>query len=290
MTTIPAHNLPRCLGQWVTVTNPDVPASWYGRLTALSDGPSLHLTAPGGQTISLPQAFHVTPAAPPRPGKLAPAREAAYEAVYGLLALFGPELPPDPVHRNAMIWRAVNTALDAAGVHVNADPHDPGMTVTRALPNDPPDVSAAELGHALEESHDGWALDLSPECAQALAEQLLKRYHVSPRPAVPGDTGTLPRDTVSPAGDTTGDTGLATGGHVRALLPEDGTGGDLTSGVPARPHPEDTGDTGDTSGDGVRFAYRATVRRNQVHHAIAEAFDLLGAELAHQPEEGGRDA
>ncbi|MEV5048233.1 hypothetical protein AB0N20_27450 [Streptomyces griseoincarnatus] len=219
-TTTPRGDLPAQLGRWVTVSNPDLPASWYGRLTALSDHPSLHLTAPGGQTVSLPQAFRVTPAAPPRPGKLAPAREAAYEAVYELLALFGPELPPDPVHRNAMIWRAVNTALDAAGVHVNADPHDPGL----------------------------------------------------PTPPPPGDT----------TGDTRGHEGTPAPAHGHTPAP--------TRNVPARPHPEDTGDT---SGDGVRFAYRATVRRNQVHAAITEAFDLLGAELAHpqHPQEAdGRDA
>lgn len=218
MTIAPA-DLPAQLGRWVTVSNPLLPASWYGRLTALSEDPTLHLTLPGGGTISLPQAFHVTPAAPPPPHALAPARQAAYDAVYELLALLGPKLPPDPTHRNAMIWRAVNTALDAAGVHVNANPDDPAV---RTLP--------------------------------------------------------LPGDTLED-----------TGGHQGTPAPTHGHEHAPTSDVPARPHPEDTGDTtgdtGDTSGDGVRFAYRATVRRGQVRHAIAEAFDLLGAELAHQPEE-----
>lgn len=227
MTTIPAHDLPAQLGQWVTVTNPDLPVSWYGRLTALSDGPSLHLTAPGGQTVSLPQAFHVTAAAAPRPGTLAPARQAAYDAVYGLLALLGPKLPPSPVHRNAMVWRAVNTALDAAGVHVNADPQDPGVRT----------------------------------------------------PPLPGDV----------LEDTVGDTPEEPRGHEGTPAPAHGHTPAPTSDVPARPHPEDTGDTsgdtGDTRPDGVRFAYRATVRRDQVRHAIGEAFDLLGAELATDPHE-----
>ena len=64
---------------------------------------------------------------------------------------------------------------------------------------------------------------------------------------------------------------------------------DVNSNVPTRPRTGDTGDTsgdtGDTRRDGVRFAYRATIRRAQVHRAITEAFDLLGAELAHHPDE-----
>lgn len=236
MTITPA-DLPAQLGRWVTVTNPVHRSTWYGRLTALSDAPTLHLTLPGGQAVSLPQAFTVTGAEPPAPGVLAPPRQAAYDAVYDLIRLLGPKLPPDPVHRNAMIWRAVNLALDAAGVPVTADPADP------------------------------------------TARTLL-----------------IPGDTVPPARDTVEDTAPDTGGHARALVPRDGPGDDLASDVPARPHPGDTGDaSGDMGGDrapgGVRFAYRAAVRRHQVHQAIAEAFDLLGAELAHQPEEGGgRDA
>jgi hypothetical protein len=40
-------------------------------------------------------------------------REYAYNAAYRVIAMLGDQLPPDPVHRNAMIWRAVNAALDA---------------------------------------------------------------------------------------------------------------------------------------------------------------------------------
>ncbi|MGV2914600.1 hypothetical protein [Streptomyces alfalfae] len=96
-------------------------------------------------------------------------------------------------------------------------------------------------------------------------------------------------DTVPPAGDTTGDTSPATGGVARTHVWTDGPGSDLASGVP-RPRPGDTGGDGDgdTGGDGVRFAYRATVRRGEVRHAIAEAFDLLGTELAQQREETDR--
>lgn len=43
-------------------------------------------------------------------------RQPAYDAVYEYLRALGPYLPPDPVHRNAIIWRAVHTALDATPV------------------------------------------------------------------------------------------------------------------------------------------------------------------------------
>jgi hypothetical protein len=38
----------------------------------------------------------------------------AYDAVYAYIRRLGDYLPPDPVHRNAIIWRAVQAALDAA--------------------------------------------------------------------------------------------------------------------------------------------------------------------------------
>jgi hypothetical protein len=36
--------------------------------------------------------------------------------VYEYIRALGPYLPPDPVHRNAVIWRAVHAALDATPV------------------------------------------------------------------------------------------------------------------------------------------------------------------------------
>lgn len=204
-----------------------------GRLVALADDPTVVIQAVGGGQGVFPQAFTITPADPPPLGTLSPRRQAAYDAVYELIGRLGSELPPGPVHRNAMIWRAVNAALDAAGIQVTDNPEDPTA------------------------------------------------------------------DTVLIARDTAEDTVLAAGGHVRTTTPGDGPRCDLTSGVPVRPHPEDTRDTGGVSpGDarpgGVRFAYRATVRRGQVRHAIAEAFDLLDRELhPRRPglEEGdGRDA
>lgn len=41
------------------------------------------------------------------------AHKAAYDAVYAYITQLGDQLPPDEVHRNAMIWRAVEAALNA---------------------------------------------------------------------------------------------------------------------------------------------------------------------------------
>ena len=44
------------------------------------------------------------------------AQKPAYDAVYAYIRALGDHMPPDPVHRNAMIWRAVHAALDATPV------------------------------------------------------------------------------------------------------------------------------------------------------------------------------
>ena len=43
-------------------------------------------------------------------------RQLAYDAVYEYIRGLGPYLPPDPAHRNAVIWRAVHAALGATPV------------------------------------------------------------------------------------------------------------------------------------------------------------------------------
>jgi hypothetical protein len=43
-------------------------------------------------------------------------RQPAYDAVYEYIRGLGDYLPPDRVHRNAIIWRAVQRALDATHV------------------------------------------------------------------------------------------------------------------------------------------------------------------------------
>lgn len=39
--------------------------------------------------------------------------QAAYDAVYDVIDELDTALPPDEAHRNAMIWRAVQAALEA---------------------------------------------------------------------------------------------------------------------------------------------------------------------------------
>ena len=43
-------------------------------------------------------------------------RQPAYDAVYAHIRKLGDQMPPDPVHRNAMIWNAVHAALGATPV------------------------------------------------------------------------------------------------------------------------------------------------------------------------------
>jgi hypothetical protein len=50
------------------------------------------------------------------------ARSLAYDAAFGVLAELRDVTPRDVVHRNAQVWRAVEAALDAAGVPPIADP------------------------------------------------------------------------------------------------------------------------------------------------------------------------
>lgn len=42
-------------------------------------------------------------------------RNAAYAVTWARIRDLGTHMPADTLHRNAMIWRAVNGALDAAG-------------------------------------------------------------------------------------------------------------------------------------------------------------------------------
>lgn len=50
--------------------------------------------------------------------------KAAYDAVYTYIDSIGDTLPPDPAHRNAMIWRAVQAALDAEEQDSRRRAHD----------------------------------------------------------------------------------------------------------------------------------------------------------------------
>ncbi|MFG3170547.1 hypothetical protein [Streptomyces sp. NPDC048200] len=59
-----------------------------------------------------PSAEESNPALPVEPDP----RQPAYDAVYEYIRQLGGYLPPDPVHRNAIIWRAVQAALGATTV------------------------------------------------------------------------------------------------------------------------------------------------------------------------------
>ncbi|KND45425.1 hypothetical protein [Streptomyces stelliscabiei] len=59
-----------------------------------------------------PAEEELNPALPVRPDP----RQPAYDAVYEYIRRLGTYLPPDPVHRNAVIWRAVHAALGATPV------------------------------------------------------------------------------------------------------------------------------------------------------------------------------
>lgn len=59
-----------------------------------------------------PSEGELNPVLPVRPDPRQPAYDAVYEYIRGL----GGYLPPDPVHRNAIIWRAVQAALEATPV------------------------------------------------------------------------------------------------------------------------------------------------------------------------------
>lgn len=62
---IPEKDLPNHLGEWVTVRNPDLPGTWFGRLIGLHSDPGLLLAIPGRGATCLPRRFTVTPADPP---------------------------------------------------------------------------------------------------------------------------------------------------------------------------------------------------------------------------------
>lgn len=70
----------------------------------------MHPVGDGGECPCPPSCgcCKVTAASPRRD-----TRQAAYDAVYAYIGRLGDAMPPDPVHRNAIIWRAVTAALDA---------------------------------------------------------------------------------------------------------------------------------------------------------------------------------
>jgi hypothetical protein len=73
-----------------------------------------------------------------------PDRESAYNAVYGYIRSIGDEMPTSRIARNAMIWPAVNAALDAYAPPV-AETNEAPAVDTGGYPNEPypADVNAA---------------------------------------------------------------------------------------------------------------------------------------------------
>ncbi|MET7722935.1 hypothetical protein [Streptomyces mirabilis] len=59
------ENLHGLLGEWVTVRNPDLPVSWYGRLVGIHDDPGVLLAIPGRGGTCLPQRYTITAAEAP---------------------------------------------------------------------------------------------------------------------------------------------------------------------------------------------------------------------------------
>lgn len=59
----------------------------------------------------------------------------------------------------------------------------------QAATPDSPSVHFYDLARALEASASGWALDLSPECAEHMALNLLSTFHITPRPDAPTKNG-----------------------------------------------------------------------------------------------------
>ncbi|THA54283.1 hypothetical protein [Streptomyces sp. A1136] len=80
-------------------------------------------------------------------------------------------------------------------------------------------ATAQEVAYALEQSHAGWALDLSPECAQYMADRLAEMLHLLVRLDHPM---WLPRPgrplLVAPPAATEDSTGLTSG--VPIFLPD----------------------------------------------------------------------
>lgn len=63
------------------------------------------------------------------------------------------------------------------------------------------ELSADDLAHALQQAHEGWALDLSPGCAAVMAERLLERFDVRRREGGPTAARTAEEDAAELRGE-----------------------------------------------------------------------------------------
>jgi hypothetical protein len=232
-----AHTLKSLLGEWVTVRNPDLPVSWYGRLIGLHDDPGLLLEIPRRGGTCLPQRFTVTAAAPPtEPG-------------------------PDLLDAALAVGQRAEQVLERVRAiprlpHVSQQTGTQGRAYTRGW-----ESVIAMLDNALADC-----------CVCGGAPVVYRNFKEQPfcGPCANCECG---QDVcVRTRPDTSG-------GHVHTtdadeIPPTRTPPPTSTDTVRTRP---DT-DTADTSDLGVRVEYRATVRRDQVHLAIAEAFDVISRE------------
>jgi hypothetical protein len=86
-------------------------ADGYGNATPCPDshGPEAEDSSANEGHAEPPTEDELSSALPVQPDR----RQLAYDAVYEYIRALGAYLPPDPAHRNAVIWRAVHAALDA---------------------------------------------------------------------------------------------------------------------------------------------------------------------------------
>jgi hypothetical protein len=64
-------------------------------------------------------------------------RQPAYDAVYAYIRELGDYMPPTTTHRNAVIWRGVHAALDAARVpQIQPPAHNAGPSVAECAQAD----------------------------------------------------------------------------------------------------------------------------------------------------------
>ncbi|MEU1853953.1 hypothetical protein ABZ499_33020 [Streptomyces sp. NPDC019990] len=147
------------LGEWVTVTHPgDQGRVWHGRLASLMTSPSLVLHLPEGGTEVLPQAFHVTGAAPP-PGGPHPDTDA--------------EARPFSALRDAgLLWLINRTALHPRGLalalHLDGDGQAYGWSLVTNADGEPWtfDPTTDTDGYRRAEATITKALNRHPEIAR----------------------------------------------------------------------------------------------------------------------------
>ncbi|MFK0063408.1 hypothetical protein ACIQTN_29785 [Streptomyces werraensis] len=138
-----AQTLQGLLGEWVTVRNPDLPGTWYGRLIGLHDDPGVLLAIPGRGATCLPQRFTVTPAEPPA---VPPAAHCLPDGALDSAAAGADMLDAwaqTPAGRNYLAHALTQLARDGWLRREPGDAWDP-------VPDTPPDTPPDTSGHAVQ--------------------------------------------------------------------------------------------------------------------------------------------